>query len=225
MINKILHQVWVGEYDIPEREKLLSQEIKENHPDYEYRLWTNDNLPKIPERLQKNYNIMYENKDYVFCADIIRWLVVYKYGGWYLDIDWKYVQNLDLLNIDHRSGIVFGHWGEGWTHCDYTFANNIFGFEKKHPLVKHMIDNISETNSYCPCCPGWVGIEIKKYMGLENEFSKEIWEYHKIVKENLEKINIEYGDYNQFQIYFLVHLALFAWSDENKEKFKKGLIK
>jgi len=102
---------------------------------------------------------------------------------------------------------------------------NIFGFEKKHPLVKHMIDNISETNSYCPCCPGWVGIEIKKYMGLENEFSKEIWEYHKIVKENLEKINIEYGDYNQFQIYFLVHLALFAWSDENKEKFKKGLIK
>ena len=87
MIDKVIHQIWVGEYDIPSREKQISNEIKEKHPDYTYYLWTDNNLPEIPERLKETYDVMYKRKDYVFCADMLRWLVVYKYGGWYLDID------------------------------------------------------------------------------------------------------------------------------------------
>lgn len=224
MIDKIIHQIWVGKYEMPDREKNQIAEIKEKHSNYDYHLWTNDNLPKIPERLQKIYDIMYNNEDYVFCADMLRWLVVYEYGGWYLDVDWKYVNSLDSLSIDHRDGIVFGHWGVGWTGCDYTLANNVFGFKKHHPLVKHMIDNMPDNNPYCPYSPGWTGIEVKKYVGLENQFSNEIWEYHRIVREHLDAINIEYGDYNKFQVEVLNHLALYAWSAEQKEKFKNGTI-
>lgn len=227
MINKIIHQIWVGKYSLPEREARLSREMKEKHPDYEYYLWTDDNLPEIPERLREMYDVMYSKKDYVYCADMLRWIVVHQYGGWYLDIDWEFIKSLDTLNIDDRSGIVFGHWGVGWKHCDYTITNNVYGFEKEHPLPKHMIDNMPIDLGYgnAPYSPGWTGIEVKRYLGLENEFSNEIWHYHKVVREHLDKHNIEYGDYNTFQNQVLKHYALYSWSLENKVKFEKGEIK
>ena len=65
MINKIIHQIWVGKYPLPERETRLSKEIKEKHPNYEYHLWTDDNLPEIPERLKDMYELMYSKKDLI----------------------------------------------------------------------------------------------------------------------------------------------------------------
>ena len=226
MIPKIIHQIWVGGYEIPTRERYISNQLKENHSDYEYFLWTDNNLPEIPENLKEMYHIMYENKDYVFCADMLRWLVVYNYGGWYLDIDWEYISNLNTLPIENRDAIVFGHWGYGWQHCDYTITNNVYAFVKNHPMVKHMIDNMPLVKDYsnAPYSPGWTGIEVKKYLGLDNEFSNEIWEYHRIMRENLEKHNIEYGDYNTFQNTILKHHALYSWELTNKEKFAQGLI-
>jgi mannosyltransferase OCH1-like enzyme len=227
MIPRIIHQIWVGHYDVPAREKRIAEEIANKHPNYEYKLWTDNNLPVIPAHLQPVYDKMYSQRDYVYCADMLRWLVVYQYGGWYLDIDWEYISNLDGMNIDHRSGIVFGHWGVGWQHCDYTFTNNVFAFEKNHPMVQTVINNMAPDLSYCstPYGPGWTGIAVKNHLGLENEFSNEIWEYHRIVREHLEQHNIEYGDYNTFQNTVLKHHALYSWSLENKVKFEQGLIK
>ena len=57
MIPKIIHQVWVGEYDIPDKEKQMSENIKNNHPDYTYYLWTNQNMPSIPDNLKEMYDM------------------------------------------------------------------------------------------------------------------------------------------------------------------------
>jgi mannosyltransferase OCH1-like enzyme len=227
MIEKIIHQIWVGSYDIPEREIELYKEVAKQHSDYTHYLWTDANLPTIPETLKPMYDEMYRQKDYVYCADMLRWLVVYEYGGWYLDIDWEYRKNLNELNITNRDGIVFGHWGEGWQHCDYTITNNVFGFSKEHPMVKHMIDSMPIDLGYqnAPYSPGWCGIECKRYMDLDNQFSNEIWEYHRIMREHLDKNNIEYGDYNSFQNEYFKHHALYSWSLENKKLWEQGLVK
>ena len=170
------------------------------------------------------YKSMYDRKEYVDCADVLRWLVVYQYGGWYLDIDLEFVSNLDTLNIDHITGIIFGHWGEGWQHCDYTFTNNVFGFEKNHTMVKHIIDNMNTDCNYFwgPHCPSWVGVEGKRFLGLSNQFSNEIWEYHRVMRENLDKYNVEYGDYNGFMSNNLRHHALYSNAPENILKFERG---
>lgn len=226
MIPKIIHQIWVGSYAIPAREQKIMEELKAKHPDYTHYLWTDSNLPEIPERLREMYRKMYDKKDYVYCADMLRWIVVHEYGGWYLDIDWECIKTLDHLNIDDKSGVVFGHWGIGWTHCDYTITNNVFAFDKGHPIAKYFIDEMPIDLGYCnaPYSPGWCGIVIKKYLGLANDFSNEIWEYHRVMKENLDRHNIEYGDYNGFQNSILKHHALYSWSLENKVKFEKGEI-
>lgn len=227
MIDKIIHQIWVGEYNIPSREKRISQEIKEKHPDYQYYLWTDDNIPTIPIRLKNMYDVMYKRKDYTFCADMIRWLVVYEYGGWYLDIDWEYISNLNNLNLKDRDGIVFGHWGRGWRHIDYTLTNNVFAFKKNHPIVKYVIEEMKSDLDYCNPTydPAFTGLSIKKYMELDYYFTDQLWEYHRIMKETLNIHNIEYGDYNTFQKEILKHHALFSWDNENKLKFQNGEIK
>jgi mannosyltransferase OCH1-like enzyme len=227
MIDKKIQQICVGHYDIPAREKRISEEIATKHPNYEYHLWTDNNLPVIPDHLREMYDKMYSQRDYAYCADMLRWLVVYQYGGWYIDIDFEYISNLDGMNIDHRSGIAFGHWGVGWQHCDYTIVNGIFAFEKNHPIVKTVIDNMPIDLGYCngPYSPGWTGIAVKKHLGLENEFSNEIWEYHRIMREHLEQHNIEYGHWNEFKNTVLKHHDLYSWSLENKVKFEQGLIK
>ena len=227
MIDKVIHQIWVGEYDIPTRERLFSKEIKKKHPDYQYYFWTDENIPIIPKRLENMYNEMYRRKDYTFCADMIRWLVVYEYGGWYLDVDWEYISNLNDLKLENKDGIVFGHWGSDWRHIDYTLANNIFAFKKNHPMVKYVIEQMRNDLKYFKptYSPSFIGLSIKKYVGLGYCFSNQIWEYHRIMKEILNDNNIEYGDYNTFQEKTLKHHSLYAWSHENKFKFKNGEIK
>jgi hypothetical protein len=62
-------------------------------------------------------------------------------------------------------------------------------------------------------------------MDLDNQFSNEIWEYHRIMREHLDKNNIEYGDYNSFQNEYFKHHALYSWSLENKKLWEQGLVK
>ena len=41
-IPKIIHQIWLGDLPAP---TTWMQTVKNHHPDYDYRLWTDDNLP------------------------------------------------------------------------------------------------------------------------------------------------------------------------------------
>ena len=229
MIPKIIHQIWIGHYNIPKRETALYQEIRDKHPDYEYHLWTDDNLPIIPLQLKEIYDEMYSRKDYVFCADMIRWLVVYEYGGWYLDIDWQFVKSFDFYYEEHVKqcdGAIFGHWGVGWQHVDDTIANNVFGFVPKHEMPFTVIANMPKDVGYsnAPYSPSYCGQQMRVYLGLPNFFTSEIWEYHRIIREELTKKNILWGDYNTFQNENFRHLALFAWNHENMAKFANGEI-
>jgi inositol phosphorylceramide mannosyltransferase catalytic subunit len=94
MIPKIIHQIWVGPHKIPEKSLQFIRKIKELHPDYEYRLWCNDDLT------EDNFsNLAYINmtKSYAQKADIMRYEILYRYGGIYLDIDFEIIRCLDAL--------------------------------------------------------------------------------------------------------------------------------
>jgi hypothetical protein len=244
MIPKRIHQIWVGPYEIPQREKNSAEKMKSFHPDYEYFFWTDNNLPEIPPHLRQMYDTMYQKSDFVYCADMLRILTVFQYGGYYFDIDFECIKNLNedytyyspefkgQSNIEFRTGVLYGHWGVDWKHCDYSFANNTFGFEKEHPLLKYLIDNmgpgseVEKTTSArielnygnCPYSPGWFGIVVKSFLGLKNDCHDEIWQYHKMIKEKLLDHKIEYGHYNAFENKIFKHHAAYSWSLENKKR-------
>ena len=74
MIPKIIHQIWIG--DQSKRPTEMMQTWQDMNPDWEYMLWTDDNLPEISNRIQ--FDAM---KELAGKADILRYELLHNYGG------------------------------------------------------------------------------------------------------------------------------------------------
>ena len=82
-IPKIIHQIWIGPKPRPVK---FMNTFRDKHPDFEYILWTEEEMVKRGFRLENQvaYDRMTE-----WCgkADILRWELLYRYGGIYQDAD------------------------------------------------------------------------------------------------------------------------------------------
>ena len=103
---KIIHQTY-KDIHIPEDWKISQIMWKKMHPDYQYMLWTDldiRNYIKInyPEFLELHDSYKYN----IQRADMIRYFILYDFGGIYSDLDIYPVENIeshltdDLSNAD-----------------------------------------------------------------------------------------------------------------------------
>ena len=94
MVIKKIHQIWVGPNPLPAKSVEFIRKIKELHPDYEYRLWTDIDL--TPENFT-NIQYIKSTKIYAQKADIMRYEILNKHGGVYLDVDFQILKCLTPL--------------------------------------------------------------------------------------------------------------------------------
>lgn len=92
MIPKKLHYCWFGRGQMPALELKCLDSWKKMLPDYEIKVWNEDNfdvncLPYVKEA--------YENKKYAFVSDYARLYALYTEGGIYMDTDMEVLQSLD----------------------------------------------------------------------------------------------------------------------------------
>lgn len=204
-MDKIIHQIWVGDFLIPNREKELANNLKELHPDYRYMFWTD--AIDLPTNVKYWYDKFYSMKNYVFCADLLRIWVVYKWGGMYLDIDFNIQKRLDPI-FEHES-VLFYH-----NDTDYTIPNNLIGATKGSPLLKHCLDGVSEYTSWYG--PSWFGEVVKNYLGLPYQISQAP------VAQALAKHNVHYHQYWEFEQTYGKHLSLYSWEPKTWERLNKN---
>ncbi len=93
-IPKILHQIWIGPKPLPKLYQKFQSVCKALHPDWEYRFWTNKEAAELEF---DNKEIFYKTKSYDSKADILRYEILKRYGGVYLDIDVLCLEPLDEL--------------------------------------------------------------------------------------------------------------------------------
>jgi mannosyltransferase OCH1-like enzyme len=137
MINKIIHQIWLGN-PMPNRLKKYCQSWKEHHPDWEYKLWTEENLPEL-----QNQELYDNAKTYAERSDIIRLEILKKYGGIYVDCDIECKHNIEYL-IGDSEFIVCQDLPE-WPRFKIPYLNNaLMGCTPNHPLIKRLIDELPE---------------------------------------------------------------------------------
>ncbi len=86
MIPKIIHYCWFGGKEMPPLVQKCIKSWKEHLPDYEFKLWNEENFDINSSEWCKG---AYENKKYAFVADYVRLIALYKNGGIYLDTDEK----------------------------------------------------------------------------------------------------------------------------------------
>ena len=138
-IPKIIHQIWIGPKPCPTN---LLRTWKEKHPDFEYILWTESELERrcVPLRCREQINAIPEINGK---ADIIRWELLYLYGGYFVDADSICIEPFDHVfeektafasyeNENNRKGLV---------------ATGTMGFVPKHPLCGDIIEWILSPDS------------------------------------------------------------------------------
>jgi mannosyltransferase OCH1-like enzyme len=94
MIPKVIHYCWFGRGKMPELGKKCIKSWKEYLPDYEIKLWNEDNFDvnSIPYTRQA-----YEAKKYAFVSDYARFWILYHYGGIYFDTDVEIIKPLEAI--------------------------------------------------------------------------------------------------------------------------------
>lgn len=96
MIPKVIHQIWLG--DQTKRPSDMMETWKEKNPTWEYRLWTEENLP--PLRNKEQFDAINELAGK---ADILRYELLYNYGGFFIDADSICVNPLDDFFTENDS--------------------------------------------------------------------------------------------------------------------------
>ncbi len=95
IIPKIIHQIWVGPNKPPAIFEKSQESIRRLHPDWEYKLWTDEDVASFGLHNQDLYD---QCDNYGEKADIFRYEILHRYGGMYLDVDFICLKPLDVLH-------------------------------------------------------------------------------------------------------------------------------
>lgn len=140
-IPKIIHQLWIGDKPMPQK---LMNTWKSKNSNYEYILWT--------EKEIKKRKIIFECQDAIDKmseingkADIMRWELLYNYGGIFIDADSICVEPLDDFFLEKEGFAGF----ENENVRKGLVATGTMGFIKNHPLCKDAIEWV-KSNDSCP---------------------------------------------------------------------------
>jgi hypothetical protein len=99
-IPKKIHQVWIGFKEIPDWCQKFGEEMEAMHPDWEYKLWTHDeifNQQYKDDPFLQSYLTNPELYKWAFIADRVRLLLLRDFGGVYCDLDAKPVRSFDEI--------------------------------------------------------------------------------------------------------------------------------
>ena len=138
-IPKIIHQIWIGPNPEP---TIWTNTIKKNyikeHPSWDYKLWNNDNI----NELFINFpiiKIVYDlTTKWSGKSDILRYLILYKYGGLYIDADSVWVNNksFDIL-LECKESIFAARE----PHCNHI-TGGVIGSCKNHKVFLDILNEI-----------------------------------------------------------------------------------
>ncbi len=132
MIPKIIHQIWIGNLNAPLN---MMKTWKEKHPHFEYIHWSEKEIEKRNMKLECQHRID-EMEEINGKADIIRWEILYKYGGVFIDADSICIEPIDYLLKNYQS---FAGWEQEEVR-NGLIATGTMGFPPKHPLIRSIID-------------------------------------------------------------------------------------
>lgn len=96
-VPKIIHQTWKTD-KLPSPFDRLSETWKRFLPDWEYILWTDEMNRAFVSKHFPDFLRKYDNYPHgIQRADAIRYLLLKKYGGLYVDMDFECLENIETL--------------------------------------------------------------------------------------------------------------------------------
>lgn len=134
-IPKIIHQIWLGG-NLPQKYFGFIESWKKFHPEWEYKLWTDNDIDKLGLVNRKIYD---ETDNFAQKSDIARYEILYRLGGLYVDTDFECLKPFDIWNysLDFYVGIEFS--------SRFKLNNALIAATKNHPILLDCINQIDES--------------------------------------------------------------------------------
>lgn len=136
-IPKIIHQIWIGPDSFPKKCKDWQKSWLHHHPDWEYILWTNEEVAQLE---MHNRAFFEQETNWGAKSDIARYEILHQFGGVYVDVDFKCLHPFDWI---HESCDFYASFFEpARLKNTGRLANGIIGCAPGHPLTGHLIDEV-----------------------------------------------------------------------------------
>lgn len=108
MIPKIIHYIWFGSKPYTKIIQKCINSWKSFLPEYEIMLWNEDTFDISSCQFVKE---SYELGKYAFVSDYVRFFVLDKYGGIYLDTDVEFLKELDEKILENECVLALDDLG------------------------------------------------------------------------------------------------------------------
>lgn len=144
-VPKLIHFMWIFS---PISQNYIEnvKRFKSLNPTYIVYLWIDCPCPEIEGiEIKQMYSFDFVNKDLLerekniskgAVVDMLRYEIVYKYGGVYSDIDSIYTKSLDSYFVKSFVTYVIPKWG--------NVINAFFGFPKNSNFMKFVLHSLRE---------------------------------------------------------------------------------
>ncbi|MBE9184731.1 hypothetical protein IQ270_08375 [Microcoleus sp. LEGE 07076] len=137
-IPQIIHQIWIGNRQISSKLQEYQKTWREQHPHWEYKLWTNEEV--------KNYTFVNEELKFLFDqaltigerVDVLRYDILYQYGGIYADCDCICLKPLDVFVYCYDFFAGMFHPMFATMETAVFLQNCLIGAKPKHPIIKRL---------------------------------------------------------------------------------------
>ena len=105
---KKIHQIWLGEKSMQGICKKWMNSWKDLNPQWEYKLWDEKNIKELNI---DDLNVYSKKFNPGYRSDILRYIILKKFGGMYVDIDFECIKPLptNFLQYKFIAGMMFGN--------------------------------------------------------------------------------------------------------------------
>ncbi len=139
MIPAIIHQTWKTT-EVPKKWSPFVKRIQQLNSDWKYILWTDeDNDAFVKKEYPDFYDVFKGFSRNIMRADVIRYLIMYKIGGVYADLDYEILQPFNFGNnniiLPLNRSISFGD-------KENTLGNCFFASVPGHLFWSDVINNL-----------------------------------------------------------------------------------
>ncbi len=145
-IPKLLHFIWIGPQQRPALYDNYLEEWRRLHPDWQVKLWGEEELSKLTFQNQK---IIGGNGSWLLRADVIRLELMAQLGGVYADCDYQPLRPLDELVKFPAFAVSVRSSGHS------PFTNSIFGARPGHFMFEKIVSNVGHNVELYSSSPLW----------------------------------------------------------------------
>ena len=140
-IPKIIHQTW-KDHHVPQRWKKAVASVKKFHPDWEYRLWTDEDIDQYVKNKHPDFYPIFKGFNrHIMRVDVIRYIIMHDIGGMYCDMDFEFIRPYDYSNMDALFTLERDmNYGDQLN----SVANYFFASVPGHPIWKIVLDHLKE---------------------------------------------------------------------------------